>query len=136
MLASLVHSVYEAGGMSYELVSLDKQSLSLSITPGVSLTLGRQAQLGVTNKGVSREHCVVQCLKGAGRASVIVTSRKKCYVSGPSRDQSLLLPGMSLEVSPLLQTACAMRQWKCRSPEERVTACHAALCKGCGLSQH
>ncbi len=89
--------------MSYELVSLDNPSISLSITPGVNLTLGRQAQLGVTNKGVSREHCVVQCLKGAGHASISVTGRKKCYVSGPSRDQSLLLPGKSSEVSPLLQ---------------------------------
>ena len=91
--------------MSYELVSLDKQSVSVSIRPGVSLMLGRQAQLGVSNKGVSREHCEVQCFKGAeGRhASVIVTARKKCHVSGPSRDQSLLLPGKSSEVSPLLQ---------------------------------
>lgn len=89
--------------MSYELVSLDNQSVCLSITPGASLTLGRQAQLGVTNKGVSREHCVLQCLKGTdGQSpSVVVTTLRKCYVSGPSREHCTLLPGKSTQVQAL-----------------------------------
>ena len=87
--------------MAYEVVSLEHWSVCLSITPGASLTLGRQAQLGVTNKGVSREHCILQCLRGTEgqRPSIIVTARKKCYVSGPSREQYTLLPGKSTEVS-------------------------------------
>ena len=95
--------------MSYELVSLDNRSVSLSITSGGSLTLGRQAQLGVTNKAVSREHCVLQCLKGTeGQlASVLVTARKKCYVSGPFREDCTLLPGKSTEV-------------RTRSPQSRL----------------
>ena len=87
--------------MSYELVSLDNRSVSLSISPGTDISLGRQAQLGVTNKGVSREHCALHCLKSTEGQdpSVLVTARKKCYVSGPAREQCTLLPGKSTQAS-------------------------------------
>ena len=89
--------------MAYELVSLDNRSVSLSITPGTDISLGRQAQLGVTNKAVSREHCALHCLKGTEGQDpcVIVTARKRCSVSGPSREQCALLPGKSLQASIL-----------------------------------
>ena len=88
--------------MPHELVSLDKQSIRLGLVPGVSITLGRQVDLGVTSRSVSREHCLIECQQGgkAESATVSVKAGKRCYISGPSRYQPCkLAPGQATQVS-------------------------------------
>ena len=88
--------------MPYELVSLDKQNIRLSLAPGVSITLGRQVDLGVTSRNISREHCLIECQQGRepGSAIVKVKARRRCYIVGTSRQQPCkLAPGQATQVS-------------------------------------
>ena len=90
-----------AEGMPYELISLDKQNIRLGLDAGLSITLGRRIDLGVTTRNVSREHCLIECQK-AGEAKgilVYVKAGKRCYVTGPSRQQPCkLASGQSTQV--------------------------------------
>ena len=91
-----------AKDMPYELVSLDKQDIRLILASGVSITLGRQVDLGVTSRNVSREHCLIECQQGGQPESAIVSvkARKRCYVIGISRQQPCrLAPGQATQVS-------------------------------------
>lgn len=106
-LSKLVHQAVKvkaevnAAGMSYELASLGDRNISLRIECGPGLILGRQAQLGVTNRNVSREHCVLVCSKTADAQNprITATAQKKCYVSAGSHEKHIkLLPGHSVEV--------------------------------------
>ena len=88
--------------MPYELVSLDKQNIRLSLAPGVSITLGRQVDLGVTSRSVSREHCLIECQQKEGSKSATVTVKacKRCYVVGIMRQQPCkLATGQATQVS-------------------------------------
>ena len=96
-----VKTEVNAAGMSYELISLGDRNISLRIDCGSDLIIGRQAQLGVTNRNVSREHCVLVCSKAADAQSprITATAQKKCYVSvGFHQKHTKLLPGHSVEV--------------------------------------
>ena len=91
-----------AKDMPYELVSLDKQDIRLILASGVSITLGRQVDLGVTSRNVSREHCLIECQQGEGSESAIVTVKacKRCYIVGILRQQPCkLAPGQATQVS-------------------------------------
>jgi hypothetical protein len=90
-----------AAGMFYEVTSLDDDNISLRMECGFKLILGRQVQLGVTDRNVSREHCILVCSKATDAQSprITATAQKKCYISvGSHEKHTKLLPGHSVEV--------------------------------------
>ena len=115
--------------MSYELASLGDRNISLRIECGSGLILGRQAQLGVTNRNVSREHCVLVCSKAADAQSpkITATAQKKCYVSASSHQKHIkLLPGHSVEVRDSGLVPCML----CSDVSEQLSSgqeCHPLL---------
>lgn len=85
--------------MAARLISLDQDDIVVALEAGEERVLGRQKDLKIADRNVSRDHCIVTYSTGEASPVLLLKANKKTYlVKRGSKEYIIVGPSESAQV--------------------------------------